>query len=138
MPKMNLKIVTPERIVLDDEVDMVIVRTIDGDRGILPRHAPLLTSLEIGEIRVKDDGKEQSIASSQGYMEVNSSEVTILVNTAELEDEIDVERALDAKQRAQKRLEKKSSEARINEKRAEIALRKALNRVNVAKKNKHD
>ena len=135
---MNLKIVTPERIVLDDEVDMVIVRTIDGDRGILPRHAPLLTSLEIGEIRVKDDGKEQSIASSQGYMEVNSSEVTILVNTAELEDEIDVERALDAKQRAQKRLEKKSSEARINEKRAEIALRKALNRVNVAKKNKHD
>ena len=132
MAKMNLKIVTPERIVLDDEVDMVIVRTIDGDRGILPRHAPLLTSLEIGEIRVKDDGKEQSIASSQGYMEVNSSEVTILVNTAELEDEIDVERALAAKERAQERLEKKSSEARINEKRAEMALRKALNRVNVA------
>ncbi len=132
MPKMNLKIVTPERIVLDDEVDMVIVRTIDGDRGILPRHAPLLTALEIGEIRVKNDGEEHSIAASQGYMEVHSSKVTILVNTAELEDEIDVERALAAKERAQKRLEKKSSETRVNEKRAEIALRKALNRVNVA------
>ena len=135
MAKMNLKIVTPERIVLDDEVDMVIVRTIDGDRGILPRHAPLLTALEIGEIKVKDDGEEQSIAASQGYMEVHSSEVTILVNTAELEDEIDIERALAAKKRAEKRLRKKSAEEKINEKRAEMALRKALNRVNVAGRN---
>ncbi len=132
MAKMNLKIVTPERVVLDDEVDMVIVRTIDGDRGILPRHAPLLTGLEIGEIKVKDGGEEQNIAASQGYMEVHSSEVTILLNAAELEGEIDIERALAAKERAEERLDQKASETRVNEKRAEIALRKALNRVNVA------
>ena len=134
MARMDLKIITPERVVFDDEVNMVIVRTIDGDRGILPRHAPLLTALEIGEIKVKIGEKNYNIAASQGYMEVFSSKVTILVSTAERENEIDVERARAAKERAEERL--KSREEKINEKRAEIALQKALNRLRVGGRRK--
>lgn len=128
---MTLNIVTPEGIVYDDQVEMVTVRTIDGDRGIMPEHEPMVTGVDIGAIRIQDGNNEYHLAASHGYMEVKPDEVTILVEAAESSDEIDVERAKEAKKRAEDRLDK--NEEHIDEKRAEIALQKALNRIKVSK-----
>ncbi|MCK8816390.1 F0F1 ATP synthase subunit epsilon [Natroniella sulfidigena] len=131
MSKMKLNIVTPEEVVYDDDIEMVIVRTIDGDRGIMPRHAPLITGLDIGTIRIKANNEEHVLAATKGYMEVQPEETTILVDSAEFAKEIDVERAKAAKKRAEERLN--SPKDNINEKRAELALQRALNRLKASK-----
>ncbi|AGB42331.1 ATP synthase, F1 epsilon subunit [Halobacteroides halobius DSM 5150] len=131
MAQMKLNIVTPEGSVYDDQAKMITVRTIDGDRGIMPHHEPLITGVDIGPIKIKEDSDELHLAASHGYMEVTPEEVTILVDTAEFADEIDVERAEEAKKRAEDRLNKGNDN--INERRAEIALQKAINRLRVTK-----
>ncbi|WP_408955191.1 F0F1 ATP synthase subunit epsilon [Natroniella sp. ANB-PHB2] len=133
MPKMRLNIVTPEKVVYDNEIERVTVRTIDGDRGIMPEHIPLITGLDIGAIRIKEDNEEQILAATKGYMEVRPEETIILVDSAEFADKIDVERAEAAKKRAEDRLGSKTEN--INEKRAELALQRALNRLKVTKGN---
>jgi ATP synthase F1 epsilon subunit len=85
----HLEIVTAERVVLSDDVDMINAPTKDGRVGILPRHAPLLTILEVGELDIVKDGVTTPFAISGGFMEVLPNRVTILADTAERADEID-------------------------------------------------
>ena len=135
---MNLSIVTPDRVAYDsDDVEMVKVRTIDGNRGIMPNHEPLLTGLDIGIIKIEAESGEEIFSATQGYMEVKPDEVTVLVGAAEHSEEINVDRALEAKEEAEKMLDQKH-EGHINEKQAEIALEKALNRLQASKHHDFD
>ncbi len=103
MPMM-LEIITAERQVYSDEVDMVIAPGFDGQLGILPRHAPLMTMLKPGELTVRKDGEDIYVAVSGGFMEVLGNRVSVLADASERSDEIDEERAQQAMQRAQERL----------------------------------
>lgn len=131
MSTMRLDIVTPERKVFSEDVEMVITRAAEGDIGILPRHAPFVSPLGITSVRIKMNGEEKRAAVSGGFMEVRPDMVTILAEAAEMSDEIDVERALAAKKRAEERLAQLQRED-IEFKRVELALRRALNRLRVA------
>ena len=91
MAKLQLDIVTAERLVTSEEVDVLVAPGVDGELAILPHHAPLLTVLKPGEIRVLNDGEESDIVVSGGFMEVMPDKVTILADTAERADEIDEE-----------------------------------------------
>jgi F-type H+-transporting ATPase subunit epsilon len=128
MSKILLEIVTPERIVYSEEVDMVITRAANGDIGILPKHAPLVSPLAITALRVKKGDEEEKIAIGGGFLEVRPDKVTVLAETAERANEIDVERAKRAKERAERRL----AEGDGDLKRAEQALMRAINRLQVA------
>jgi F-type H+-transporting ATPase subunit epsilon len=130
MSKLQLDIVTPERKVYGKEVDMVITRAANGDIGILPNHAPLVSPLNVTVVRVKNEGQEEQIAISGGFLEVRPSGVTILAETAELSSDIDVERAEAALARARRRLDERDGDLV----RAELALRRAANRLKVAKR----
>ncbi|MFC4736521.1 F0F1 ATP synthase subunit epsilon [Bacillus daqingensis] len=128
---MQANVVTPDGTVFDGEVNMISVRTIEGELGILPRHLPLVTPLDIGPVRLKQDGKVQLIALSGGFMEVRGDEVNVLAESAELPSDIDITRARAAKERAERRLQEAKKE-NIDFRRAELALKRALNRLDVA------
>lgn len=128
MSTMILDIVTPERKVYSEEVNMVITQAAEGEIGILPRHIPFVSPLGITNVRVKKDGKEFRVAVSGGFMEVRPDKVTILAETAELDHEIDVERAEASKSRAEERL-RKAKQEELDFKRAELSLRRAMNRL---------
>ncbi|HLR21570.1 MAG TPA: F0F1 ATP synthase subunit epsilon [Tissierellaceae bacterium] len=130
MAQFNLEIVTPDRKFFDDKVDMVIVRGIDGDLAILKGRAPIATPLRIGKVRVFQDDTERIGAIVDGYITVLNDKVTIVTDAAEWPDEIDVERAEKAKERAESRLDNKKKDIDIP--RAEAALRRAINRLNVS------
>lgn len=132
MSNMLLEIVTPERKVYEKEIDMVVVKAIDGELGILPNHIPLVTPLQIGVVRAKNGDAEELVAVSGGFIEVHKSKVVILAESAELPEDIDLERALAAKSRAERRIEANRDE--VDFRRAEIALQKALNRIEIASK----
>jgi F-type H+-transporting ATPase subunit epsilon len=128
--KMTVEVVTPERVVYSGEAGMVIARGVEGDLGILPNHMPLVTPLKIAPVRIKTDGdKEVKIAVSGGFMEVRGDKVTILAETAELPEDIDVERAKAAKARAEQRLIDKHPDLDIR--RAERALARAMARLEI-------
>jgi F-type H+-transporting ATPase subunit epsilon len=129
MSKMQLDIVTPERKVYSKDVEMVITRAANGDIGILPHHAPLVSPLSVTVVRVKNEGSEERIAISGGFLEVRPTGVTILAETAELSTDIDVERAEAAKGRAQGRISERDGDLA----RAELALKRAVNRLEVAR-----
>lgn len=97
---LTLKIITPERIVLEQQVDEVSARAIDGDLTILPNHEPLITALGIDVLRFRFDKEEHSAAIIGGLLEVGENVVTVLSDTAELDTEIDVARAHEAKEKA--------------------------------------
>lgn len=99
---LRLEIVTAERSVLaEDNIDMIVAPSVDGEVGILPNHAPLLTVLQIGELRVKRGSDEQSIIISGGFLEVLNDKVTVLADVAERSEEVDVAAAEEARARAQ-------------------------------------
>jgi F-type H+-transporting ATPase subunit epsilon len=128
--QMHLEIVTAERMVMSDEVDQVNISTRDGRVGILPRHAPLLTVLDVGEMTIIKDGERTPYALSGGFMEVHANRVTILADTVERADEIDEARAERARQQAEERLQQKQSEQ--DQILAEAELRRAMVRIQVA------
>jgi len=133
----RLELVTPERKILSEDVDEVNAPGIEGDLGILPDHAPLLTSLRIGELSYKIAGQNDFIAiSGGGFLEVNDNKVIILADDAELGREINLEEAIQRKLDAEKALkdERKMSESQI--KMAEARLMKELNRVTIAERYK--
>jgi F-type H+-transporting ATPase subunit epsilon len=99
-----VEIVTPERIVYTNEVEMVVAPTIDGEIGVLPLHAPLVGALKGGEVRVKIGDTIEWFAVSGGYIQVHEDKVIILADDAEVASQIDVERARQAKQFAEQRL----------------------------------
>lgn len=125
-----VEIVTPERKVYAETANMVSVKGIEGELGILPNHIPLVTPLRIAPVTIKRDGKVDVLAVGGGFIEVRKDKVVILAESAELASEIDVNRAQAAKQRAEERLAAKRDE--IDFKRAELALQRATNRIDVS------
>jgi F-type H+-transporting ATPase subunit epsilon len=133
MPTLRLEIVTAEHSVFSGDVDMVIAPGIEGELGILPRHAPLMTALQAGELRVKRSNEEFSLCISGGFLEVRPDRIIILADTCERAEEIDVSRAEEAKLRAEKRL-KEVYKPEVDSARAEASLRKAMLRLKVAER----
>ena len=131
--KMKLEIVTPYSKVLDELVDEVTATGKLGEFGVLPGHSPFLTSLKIGELSYKQEGKIATMALNWGYFEVRDDKVIILVETAEKADQIDLERAKAALGRAESKLKELSPEDK-NFKIYEAALERALIRMQVAGK----
>jgi F-type H+-transporting ATPase subunit epsilon len=131
---LRLEIVTGERLVFSDEVDMVIAPGVEGQLGILPKHAPLLTALSIGELRVKKGQEELSFAIGGGFMEVYKDKVIVLADTAERAEEIDIARAEEARRRALESLKERGRLSREEFAQAEARLRKAVTRIKVAQR----
>ena len=131
--KMKLEIVTPYSKVLDMEVDEVTATGKIGEFGVLPGHAPFLTSLRIGELAYKNNGITEHLALNWGYFEIQDDRIIVLVETAEASDEIDLERAKAALGRAEEALKKLTAEDK-QFKVYEAALERALIRVQVAGK----
>ncbi len=129
MSSLKLDIVTAERVVYSDEADVVVAPGIDGQLGILPHHAPLMTTLQPGELRVRKGGEEFSLAISGGFLEVRPDRVIILADAAERAEEIDVSRAEEAKRRAEERLRQPTPEVDVAQ--ADAAMRRALARLQV-------
>jgi len=130
MSSIRLDIVTAERAVYSEDVEMVIAPGVQGQLGILPHHTPLMTTLQAGELRIKKDGREVSLAISGGFLEVRPDKVVVLADSAERADEIDVSRAEEARRRAQEWLNEKGKGA--DEARAEASLGRSLVRLKVA------
>ena len=133
MSSLRIDIVTAERVVYSEDVDAVIAPGIEGQLGILPHHAPLMTILQAGELRVRRGGEEDSLAISGGFLEVRPDKVIVLADTAERAEEIDVTRAEAAKQRAEQRLADRRTPG-LDESRCETALQRAIARLTVAEK----
>jgi len=131
--KMKLEIVTPYSKVLDMEVEEVTATGKLGEFGVLPGHAPFLTSLKIGELAYKNNGVSEHMALNWGYFEIQDDRIIVLVETAETSDEIDVERAKAALGRAEEALKKLTAEDK-QFKVYEAALERALIRMQVAGK----
>ena len=114
MPMM-LEIITAERQIYSDEVDMVIAPGADGQLGILPNHAPLMTMLKAGELTIRKGGEDSYVSVSGGFMEVLGNRVSVLADACERSDEIDEERAQQAMQRAQERLADRGSDMEMEQ-----------------------
>jgi F-type H+-transporting ATPase subunit epsilon len=126
----KLSIVSPEKVLFEQEVRSLVVPGSEGYLGVLSNHAPLITALVPGKTTVIDSNDREMIAAiSGGFLEVSSNVATILADSAEFVEDIDAERARDAYQRAKKRLGLKSSDVDIE--RAEAALRRAENRLKI-------
>jgi len=133
MATLHLEIVTIERKVFDDEVNMVVAPGSEGVLGILPRHTSLLTALSYGELQIKKDGQEdQFFAIGGGFMEVQPDHVVVLADSAEHAEEIDVERAEAARRRAEDSLARAPEELELEQ--AEAALRRSVIRLKVAER----
>lgn len=126
-----LEIVTPENVFYSGNANRVVLRTITGDICILKNHEPYVAPLGIGKMKVVYDGKERYAVLSQGYIKVDHNKLTVLTDTAEWADQIDITRAEAAKERAKKRLEEKQDG--VDFIRAEVALKKAIERIDVSK-----
>ncbi|WP_278568354.1 ATP synthase F1 subunit epsilon [Amedibacillus dolichus] len=124
-----LKIITPLGLYKECEVEAVNVKTVEGERTILPHHVPLVAMLATCRCSLKENGVYQDYALAGGLLQMSNNEMRILTDAIEGRAEIDIERAKRAKERAEKRLAKQDE--RTNIKRAEVALAKAINRINV-------
>ena len=130
----RFEVVTAERSVFSEDVDLVTLPGIEGEMGILPHHAPLLTELTYGELLIRKGGEEIDIAVGGGFLEVRTDRVVVLADMAERAEEIDVSRAEAARQRAQERLAVQP--AAVDLLRAEAALRRAEARLRVARRHR--
>ena len=131
MATIRLDIVTAERLIYSEEINILVAPGIDGELGILPRHAPLLTALKPGEIRIVKDGEESYMAVSGGFMEVLGNKITILADTAERVEEIDIQRAEEALKRAEERVVSRTSDMDLE--RALASIRRSQVRLKVAR-----
>jgi len=129
--KIKLEIVTPEAMMVSEEVDEITVTGTEGEFGVLPGHCHMLSSLKIGQVNYKSDNVEQYMSLGGGYAEVGPDKVTILAETAELKDSIDIERAKAAQTKAEEDLKKLTPGEKDYEE-AEIALEKATVRLETA------
>ncbi len=134
MLKIRLEIITAERVVYSEDVDIVVAPGIEGELGILPHHAPLMTMLQPGELMVRKDNQEESMFVSGGFLEVLGDRVVVLADVAERADEIDIARAEAAKHRAEERIAQYP--AHVDHARAEAALLRSMIRLKVAEKSR--
>ena len=132
--KIKFKIVTPERIAFEEEVDQVTLPTQEGEITVLPNHIPLISVLQAGELVAKKDGEEIAMAVSGGMVEVQKNELTVLADTAERAEEIDLARAEEARRRAEKLKEEKVRADETEYAAVAATLEKNLARIKVAKK----
>lgn len=135
MAPIKLDIVTAERRVFSGEVDEVVAWGTEGQMGILPSHAPLMTMLQPGELLVKKGGDEEYLAIAGGFLEVRPDRIVILADACERSEEIDVQRAEAAKRRAEETL--KTRPPGLDVAATEAALRRSLVRLKVAEKRRH-
>ena len=131
MPKLNVEVVSAERVVFTGDADMVVAPGAAGILGILPRHAALLTTLNPGILRIKQGGDEIVMAVSGGFLEVNNNHIQVLTDAAERAEEIDEERATEARMRAQRALDQLPRGA-TDAPAVEASLRRSLARLKVA------
>ena len=132
MATLRLDIITAERHAFADDVNAVVAPGIEGQLGILPHHAPLMTILQPGELLIRKDNEETYMALTGGFLEVRPDKVVILADTCERAEEIDVSRAEEAKSRAEERLQ--GHPPKLDDARAEAALRRSLIRLRVAER----
>ncbi|MEW9671191.1 F0F1 ATP synthase subunit epsilon [Ammoniphilus sp. 3BR4] len=134
MNTVKVEVVTPERVVYSGEANLVVARGADGELGILANHIPMVTPLKIAPVQIKKPGNQEDlIAVSGGFLEIRKDKITILAESAELPQDIDVNRAQAAKERAERRMAESRREE-LDFKRAQLALQRALVRIQVGGK----
>jgi F-type H+-transporting ATPase subunit epsilon len=131
-----LEIVTPERLAFSGEVDSVNCPGIEGELGILPHHAPLVSTLGIGELVIRRGGEEEFFAIAGGFLQVRPDKVVVMAETADMASEIDVQKAEEARRDAERALAEGSEEP-ADLARARAALQRALLRIQVAERRRH-
>jgi F-type H+-transporting ATPase subunit epsilon len=134
---LHLEIVTPERLAYSDEVDSVVCPGIEGELGVLPHHAPLLSTLGLGELRIRKGGQEDYFAIAGGFLQVRPDKVVVLAETADLASEID----LAAVEQARRDAERVLSEGYVEPAdlaRARAAMERALLRIRVAERHRRE
>ena len=135
MSKMTVEVVTPERVVYSGQAEMVIARGVNGELGIMPNHMPLVTPLKTAPVQIKVEGDQvERMAVSGGFMEVRDNKVIVLADTAERAEDIDTERAEQARARAENRITTRATDADLS--RARAAMLRSLMRLKVAEKSK--
>ncbi|KUO95259.1 ATP synthase F1 subunit epsilon [Ferroacidibacillus organovorans] len=127
MSTIPFEIVTPDRVVFSEPVEFLTVRTGAGEIGVLPRHAPLATTVKPGIVKIRTEHGEDYVATSDGFLHVLPDQVSLLVNSAEIGSMVDVDRAMRAKERAEQRLSLRGDDVDVM--RAELALERSLNRL---------
>ena len=130
----HLVVITPYGRYYDDVVDFLEVRSEDYSLGILPGHAPLVSTLSVCKMTTRRQGRTNVYAIGGGVININKEQVTLILDSIERSDEIDLERAKEAKRRAEERLEQSKKDETIDVSRAKLALLKALNRIGLASK----
>lgn len=131
--QIRLEVVTPTGAKVNEDVDIVNAPGFGGDFGVLANHAPFLSTIKIGTLTYENGKKRETLMVSGGFCEVSNNKITFLVESAEKGHEIDVDRALKAKERAERRLAQAAQQVEnFNRRRAEIALQRALARLKVA------
>ena len=137
MAQIHLEVVTPKGSVVSEEVDIVTAPGVEGEFGVLANHAPFLSAIKTGTLVFKQDRQEKFLMVSAGFAEVSDNKATFLVETAEFGHDIDVDRALLAKERAERRLAKVQAHAEdLDRIRAEAALQRAVARLAAAQRSK--
>ncbi len=129
-----LDIVTPERLAYSDTVDSVQLPGVEGELGVLPHHAPLVTMLGVGELRIRKSGAEESFAIVGGFLQVRPDRVVVMAETADMASEIDLERAQEARREAERALEGAVQADAVDLSAARAALQTALLRIRVAER----
>jgi F-type H+-transporting ATPase subunit epsilon len=130
---LQLEIVTPERLAYSDEVDSVQLPGAEGELGVLPHHAPLISTLGVGELRIRKGGAEESFAIVGGFLQVRPDKVVVMAETADMASEIDLEKAQEARREAERALESGYHEG-ADLSAARAALQQALLRIRVAER----
>ena len=133
--RIELTIVTPERAVVDEAVDELQIPGSEGYFGVLPGHAPLFSELKVGEVAYRRGDRWSFLAVAWGFVEVQPNHVRVLAETAERAHEIDLDRAMRAKQRAEERIARGGED--VDYRRALVALERAVIRIQVARKTHH-
>jgi F-type H+-transporting ATPase subunit epsilon len=129
-----LEIVTPERLAYSDTVDSVQLPGSQGELGVLPHHAPLVSTLGVGELRIRKGGTEESFAIVGGFLQVRPDRVVVMAETADMASEIDLERAQEAKREAERALESTTPTDAVDLAAARASLQQALLRIRVAER----
>lgn len=132
MASIRLDIVTAERVVFSEDVDIVVAPGVEGQLGILPHHTPLMTTLQEGELQIRKGGEEFFLAISSGFLEVRPDRIIVLADAAERAEEISIARAEEAKRRAEEELSHHPPE--IDTARAQASLQRSLIRLKVAER----
>ena len=134
MARLHLEVVTPEKVLVNREVDMVVAPGTEGEFGVLPGHVLFLSGIVPGELRYTSGSEGESMVVTTGFTEVSNDKVSVLVEAAEKTGDIDIERARQAMDRAKDRLTKERGAEDIDFVRAELSLKRAIARVKAAGK----